>query len=361
MRRPRLPVLAAFAYGAAVFLPMLANSFYRDDFGWVERALAAGGDPARWLFLAKTDFRPLGSLSVVLNLALGGLQPAGYYAFNLALHLANVALLMALVRRISGGSQAAAAISGILFAGAVGNYGEAVCWICGRTGPIADCFVLAALVAHWDWLQRGRSRDRAWSLLSFGLSLLGKESAVMLLPLLLLLEWVHAGRQERASVTRVAARLAPHAALLAAYLVFQFGFWRRASLILGSGGEYQLGWHALRNLCEYLVRMFLPVSPTSTFMAPPGAIVPALRVLYAVLGVALPLALLALLAGRASRAVKFALAWIPVTLLPVVFFTYRTSARYLYEPSMGLAMAAGLAGSAWCLRAGAAMAPLFPA
>ena len=41
MRSSRLLAPLALAYGALVFLPMLGNSFHRDDFAWVERALAA--------------------------------------------------------------------------------------------------------------------------------------------------------------------------------------------------------------------------------------------------------------------------------------------------------------------------------
>ena len=348
MRPSRLLAPSALAYGAAVFLPMLANSFYRDDFGWVERAVAAGGDPARWFLLAKTDFRPLASLSFVLNLATSGLDPAGYYAFNLLLHLAVVAALMALVRRISGGDGRAAALAGLLFAGAVGNYGEAVIWICGRTGPIADLFMLLALVAHWDWRERGRPRARALSLAAFALALLGKESASVLLPLLVALDWVHAGRSGRALGPRPVAAFAPHALVLAAYLAFQFGYWRAGSPIVG--GEFVIGRHVESNLREYLVRMFIPVSPTSMFVALKPTFVPLLAKAYAVLGYVIPAALLAILASRAPRPVKFALVWIPLTLLPVLFFNFRTSARYLYAPSMGLAMALGLLGAAWWAR-----------
>jgi protein O-mannosyl-transferase len=346
MRSSRLLALCALAYGAAVFLPMLANSFYRDDFGWVERAIAVAGDPAGWFFIAKTDFRPLASLSFVVNAALSGIDPAGYYAFNLILHLGNVALVMALARRLSGGDGRAAAIAGLLFAGAVGNYGEAILWISGRTGMIADLFMLASLVAHWDWRERGRGRDRALSLACFALALLAKESASVLLVLLVALDGVHAAGGARSAGPRRAVAYAPHAAMLAAYLVFQFASWRSGSPILV--GEWRLGFHAAANLGEYLARMFVPVSPTSMFIALPPSFGPALEALYAALRILLPFALAGLLLSRrVPRPVKFALVWIPLTLLPVVFFTYRTSTRYLYAPSIGLALVLGLVGAAW--------------
>jgi hypothetical protein len=336
----RLLPFAAILLGLVVFLPMLWHTFYRDDFGWVERAIDALPHPAQWFFLAKSDFRPLSSLSFVLNLAIGGLDPRGYYALNLLFHLANVALLMALVRRISGGSTLAAGIAGLIAACAFGNYGEAVHWISGRTEPIADVFVLGALIAHWDWLARGRGRDRVIAVLCFALALLGKESAVILLPLLWLLEWAHPARPgAHGAITRHA----PYAVLLAAYLVFEFGYWRAGSTIQGS--EYAFGWHAVTNLFEYLVRMWLPVSPTSMLVSLPAAALPALRVAYVVLAVAIPLAGLFLLSRPIPRAQKFALLWIPIALLPVIWFTFRTNTRYLYLPSLGLAAFLGMAAA----------------
>jgi hypothetical protein len=356
MRSSRLLALTALALGAATFLPMLGNSFYRDDFAWVERAIVAADDPARWVLLAGTDFRPLASLSFMLNLAASGLDPAGYYAFNLALHLAIVALLMLLALRLTGGDFRAAGIAGMLFAVALGNWGEAVYWICGRTGPIADLFMLAALVLHWDWREHGRPRDRVLALAAFALALLGKESAAILLPLLVLLDWVHAGRAGRGTLgPRPVAAFLPHAVLLAAYLAFQFGVWRRSSPILEN--EYALGLHAAANLREYLARMFVPINPGSMFIAASPRLVPALAAVHAVLGWVVPLALGALLASPLPRPAKFALAWIPLTILPVVFFTYRTSARYLYAPSMGLALALGMAGAWWWARTAARRAP----
>jgi hypothetical protein len=340
LSRKLLP-FAAILLGAIVFMPMLGHTFYRDDFGWVERAIDALPHPAQWFFLAKSDFRPLASLSFVLNFALGGLDPRGYYALNLLFHLANVALLMALVRRISGGSTLAAGIAGLLSACAFGNYGEAIHWISGRTEPIADVFVLGALIAHWDWLTRGRTRDRTIAILCFALALFGKESAVVLLPLLWLLEWAHPAGPAKPGPA--IARHAPYALLFAAYLVFEFGYWRAGSTI--QGNEYAFGWHAVTNLLEYLVRMWLPVSPTSMLVSLPAAWLPVLRAAYAVLAVALPVVGLYLLSRPIPRAQKFALLWIPIALLPVIWFTFRTNTRYLYLPSMGLAAFLGMAAA----------------
>ena len=340
----------ALLYGAFVFLPMLRNSFWADDFGWVSRAMDALHHPGLWLAPAKTDFRPLANLSFLLNFALSGLHPAGYYAFNLALHLAVVTLVMALARRVTG-SQLAAGVAGLLFAGAVGNFGEAILWICGRTGPIADLFTLGALIFHWDALERGRPRDRMLALTCFALALLAKESAVVLLPLLLLMDWMR-GTRVLDLITRRRRLYTPYLLLLAGYLVFQFMVLRAGSPILQS--EYVVGPHAFFNLLEYLVRMVLPLTPTSLLMPVPAALRPMLHSVFALLMAGIPLLwlMLALRPGT-PRVIRFGILWMVITLLPYVFFTYRTSARYLYTPAIGLALVLGSWAAAWWDRAGA--------
>jgi len=328
-----------------VFLPSLRNSFWTDDFGWVSRAMDAWGDPARWFTLAKSDFRPLAGLTFLLNLALSGIAPAGYHAFNVLLHLADVALVMALCRRVSG-SPVAAGLAGLLFAGGFGHYGDAVIWISGRTGPLADVFVLGALLFHWDALERGRVRDRVVSVGCFALALLAKETAIIALPLLLLLEWAHGPfhRPEASARTRLLA-YAPYAVLLAGWLAVQLAVVRAGSDIVGR--DYAFGPHAAGHMVEYLARMFVPIVPSSSLVAAPGGVRPLLAVLLPALEVAVPLFwLLVLLRPGTARAVRFGVLWMPIALLPVVFLTFRPITRYLYEPAIGLAIVAGTCGAA---------------
>lgn len=316
----KLPALALLL-GILVFLPMFAHPFFRDDFGWIARTIEALPHPERWITTAKINFRPLASLSFVVNYGAVKLDPRGYHLFDLLLHLVNVSLLMALVRRLSGGSVWAAGVAGLLFACAFANYGEAVYWISGRTGPLSDAFVLAALIAHWDRLEGTGPSGSA--LFCFAVALLAKETAVVLVPLLVLLEWAH---ERRVSWRRIT----PFLLLLAGYLAFIFLVWPNGRKLIGA--DFAFGPHAGRNLLEYLTRMFVPTLRDAPWVG--GAI--ALLGLY-------------LLTRRdVPRTWKFALLWIPVAILPACFLIMRTTTRYLYLPSMGLAAFLGMASAgAW--------------
>jgi O-antigen ligase len=63
-----------------------------------------------------------------------------------------------------------------------------------------------------------------------------------------------------------------------------------------------------------------------------------LEVLQVVLMAAVPLVLGLLLIGRLPRPVKLGALWVLIALLPYVFLTFRTITRYLYLPSVGVAL-----------------------
>ena len=208
------------------------------------------------------------SLLFLLNLALSGLNPAGYYVVNLILHLANVALVMRMTREFTG-SRNLAWIAGALFAGTYGSYGDAIAWISGRTGPLADLFMLGSVITYGCFVESGRSRDYALALMCFTLALLSKETAVALLPLLALTAWARGVDARSLLQPRTLRPLAPFAFLFAVYLTFQFGVVRRGSEVIGR--EYFLGPHMFANLAEYLARMVVPLNATSYMVSLPAA------------------------------------------------------------------------------------------
>lgn len=117
-------------------------------------------------------YRPLVTLSYVLDRQLHGENPAGFHLTNLALHLLACVLLFLLALR-TGASPAAAALVTALW-GLFPRLTESVTWISGRTDVLAACFSLGALLC-WP-PGAGPGHRYAGALLLLG-GLLSKEVA----------------------------------------------------------------------------------------------------------------------------------------------------------------------------------------
>ena len=127
-------------------------------------------------------YRPLISLSYTLDLKMWGMNPAGFRTTNLLLHLLTSLLLYTVLRRfISPGFSLWLAV--LLFGLHPANT-ETVSWVSSRNNILVALFSLATLYCHI----RGEDGNRWWRICSwicFSLSLLCKEFAVMMLPILI--------------------------------------------------------------------------------------------------------------------------------------------------------------------------------
>ena len=126
-------------------------------------------------------WRPVTSLSFLVNHSLSGLAPWSFHLVNLVLH-AGVAALVVQLGRTWGLPAAAAGIGGILFA-VHPAFVEVVAPASGRKDLLAALFVLLFLLAH----DRARKEGGAWVFAAVGAlagAALSKESGFMALPLL---------------------------------------------------------------------------------------------------------------------------------------------------------------------------------
>ena len=139
--------------------------------------------------------RPLTFLTFWLNRRLGGANPVGYHAVNLALHAAAVLLLYECLRRLL--SPRAALWAAAIFA-VHPIQAEAVDYVWGRSIVLAAALCFASLLA---WITRRRWAAVAW----FAVALLAKEE-VAAFPVLLGL-WVLRGEHGEAETRREKAPL----------------------------------------------------------------------------------------------------------------------------------------------------------
>jgi hypothetical protein len=174
-----------------LYLPTLSHGFVWDDTYFLTD-LPYLRDPDLWwrqlgepLFVSRNYFRPLPLLSFVVEARLGGLDPFLFHFTNIVLHAANTTLVVLLARAVNPAGAAGAAIAGLLFALHPALV-ENVAWISDRFDLMMVFFVLLALVC--ELRVRYPSTRAAVVGVLFMLALLCKETAVVLLALLPLLQ-----------------------------------------------------------------------------------------------------------------------------------------------------------------------------
>lgn len=166
--------------------------------------------------------RPVVSVTLALNYALGGLDVRGYHAFNLGVHLLSTLLLYGIVRRTCRGPRLrdryGERADGIAFATALlwtihPLLSESVDYVIQRSELLMGLFYLSTLYCFIRSLDS--PRPRAWHLAAWtacGLALGSKEVAVSLPLAVLLYDWLFVPGPRR-------GRLAVHAVLWAVALV----------------------------------------------------------------------------------------------------------------------------------------------
>jgi tetratricopeptide (TPR) repeat protein len=249
----------------AVYLPSLGGPFLWDDRRLILESSLIGssatlGDYLRQPFwtdsearaLSLSYYRPLVTFSFALDHRLHGTNSAGYHLTNILLHLANAGLLFALLRRAGRG----VGVAGLVTLGwaVLPRLAEAVAWISGRTDAMATAFVLGALLA-WD---RSLSRRVLAAALVFT-GLLAKESALAVLPALVMFEWSRTPRGA-GRVSRLLSRVWPLVAATFAYATLRFlaiGF-NQEGIALGAGGRLMTALEAIGSYAAMLLDAWRP-------------------------------------------------------------------------------------------------------
>jgi len=328
-------LLAIFVVAFLVYWPHLTDFFALDDYVWLKAASnpnaadffrRALSFPSATPFQEPTPFwRPLVDTYFFAWWRAFHLHPLPYHITNVALHGANAALVVVLAWQISH-SRLTGLLAGLLFA-VLPTYDFAVTWISSVTELLGVLFYLLTLVLYAAYLSGSRQAKRLYwgALATLFLALLSKESSVTLPALLIGLVVVMEPPRSPQMTKRVAAELAPFAALALAYFLFLYVQEYRAS---SDDGLYRFGWHAFGNLWDYLQWIALP------FPSGSAAWVERARPLAAELFLLLGASALA----TRSRLLGFSFAWTLLALLPCSFFRGGTEYRYTYAACVPFAI-----------------------
>ncbi len=362
-----LMLLVVLLLTFAAYAPTLRYQFVHDDQGQIvanpsvqswrhlpqyfTEQVWAGYNPG----LTGNYYRPVFLIWLRLNDMVFGLHPWGWHLTTLLLHLLTTLLVYFLARRLVR-DPFTAAVAALLF-GLHPVHIEAVAWISGLTEPLLAVFFILAFLCYLQAreAQEHKARWLALSLALFVVAMLEKETGVIFPFLIVAYEWLYPKPDAERSAARKLARRAAKAFLPALPYFALTGPYLAARIYALKGFSHPLTpmpfpdvLLTMPALLAFWVRHFFwpvglstfydmhPVSHPSLF----NFVLPALAILL--------ISGLAYAAARKSQVVSFALAWIVLPFLPLLdirVFAKNEFAhdRYLYIPSIGLAIIAALA------------------
>lgn len=285
-----------------------------------------------------SSWHPLTWLSFALDREIFGLDPAGFHATNVALHLLNTLLVFFVFERATRAAWPSALLAA-LFAWHPLHV-EPVAWVSERKELLAACFGLLAVASYLAWARRGGAVRYAGVALCMALSLASKAMWVTLPLLLLVLDHWPLGRLGEAPLRRVREKLPLLLLSLAASVATLLSQQPALETGAGVGAADRLA-NALVSTLRYLGKTFWPTQLSVLVPHPAlpggGGLTPPL-----VLGAALGVGLLAALGWRLrERAyVPAGLAWYGIALLPVIGLVQvgvqGMADRYTYVPLLGV-------------------------
>ena len=199
-----LHIATLMALTWSAFGDTLGGCFLIDDYyelRYASRIANGEWDLASRLFLRGSFwgpifqvYRPLNTLSFVVNLFQFRLNPWGYHLTNLAFYAGDVLLCYLITRVLTRNwtpvrSGTASLLAGALFAVSP-LHCESVCWISGRTDLMSAFFSLLALYFMLQSCTRCRLLNQCLAALSLSIALLVKEMAAIMPAVVMAAYWL---------------------------------------------------------------------------------------------------------------------------------------------------------------------------
>ncbi len=344
--RPDRPAFEVGLLAFLCFLPSLAAGFVYDDLLLIRdnpyaHGLSYVGRAFTHYFWQLDDrgsgwslyYRPLVTVSYLVNWAIVGDRPSFYHLFNIVFHALTTVLVVVVARRWTGRTSLAVAV-GALFA-LHPSRTESVIWIAGRTDVLMTFFLLGCVELSYRAARReGAARGRliAASAVSFVAALLCKETSAML-PFMLAPDVAAADRESRRRFLPGFVIQTGMALLYVALRIFVFPVRPKDHLILTPK-------YGFLTIFAYLERVIWPLPQTffyrplvashGNFIFPTPLVVGGVIAAVAYLGVTV-------VAFRRDRPAAILFVAAAAALGPLLNFTYTgifvtTSDHFLYLP-----------------------------
>lgn len=331
-----------------IFLPVLRGEFlsWDDDVYVTANSTVQSLDGANLSRIlggfVSGNYQPVVLVSYALDHAIYGLDPRGFHATQLFLHLACTALAFFWLRRLSG-SLTAAAVGAAFFAWHPMRV-ESVAWVSDRKDLLAACFVLGSMLCFPSDPHSARKGRWTASLGLFVLACGSKGTAVIMPLVLILTEWLQGRRLDR----RLALRMAPFFVVAVIFGLVSILARRSYEPVLQ---EARFGLLPMTHLAAwrlvfyYLARTVWPLTHLSNLYPPMGASGTAMPPFF-LLALFGALAVLAMIGWGLRKArpagwggLVFLLLMAPSLALPNLGYS---ADRFSYLPAIGLAFSLGV-------------------
>ena len=126
-------------------------------------------------------YRPILTLSFMIDYQLGGIEPFMYHFTNVALHLFAACLVFLFLKKLNYRKDLSLLFSLIFLAHPILT--QTVAWIHGRNDSLLAVFILLTFISLVEYLNKNFQIHFIYFLIFFALAIFTKESAIVFLPL----------------------------------------------------------------------------------------------------------------------------------------------------------------------------------
>lgn len=328
--------------------PLIAQNLFirsfENIFNLFSRTYISSLDEAnfdRWIVgSGELSYRPLTTLSYMIDYFFWGVNPEGYHLTSLCLHSANVILFFFLTRQLFQETWIAV-LAAIFFATHPVN-AEAVSIISYRSDLLVALLSMGTFISYLQVRQRSRSWPHYFiSYIFFGMALFVKESAIILPLLIIFYEFflVEGHQKIKQKIKIIFKTIWPYFALIAFYLTIWVG-------IKGELGNQVTQYSSFASLshwmslcyvvARYLWQLLFPIGLHLTVFDASNQIVSFLdfRFLASVITLGSISAFFIIYRER-FKIGFFSLIWFAICLAPFTPSLLLGPSRYLYLPAFG--------------------------
>ncbi len=340
--------VAGFVFDDKLYI--LGNPHVQNGLNWAD---------INWAFTAMfaSNWHPLTWISHMLDSQIWGLDPFGPHLVNLLLHVANVVLLFAVLRRMTGFIWRSAFVAALFAVHPL--HVESVAWVAERKDVLSALFWMLTMLAYVRYVERPGIGTYALVTGLFALGLLSKPMLVSLPLVLLLIDFwplersgvsrmggastpARIGRPLKTSPTALIVEKIPLFALSIGSAIVTYLAQQASGSVAISG--FPLGVrvaNALVSTVWYLWKMIVPTG-LAAFYPHRGITIPVWQVIGSTVLLTGITALVILLARRKPY-LAVGWSWFVITLLPVIGLVQVGSQsmadRYTYVPLIGVFIA----------------------